>query len=75
MTDRLREIHVPALVLAGGRDQVVPPDATRQVAESLPLARFELDAECGHTVEPASTATTTSSKASSPRAIPSGRSG
>ncbi len=50
VTDRLREAHVPALVLAGGRDQVVPPDATRQVAESLPLARFELDADCGHTV-------------------------
>lgn len=50
VTDRLREIHVPALVLAGGRDQVVPADATRQVAEHLPGARFELDAECGHTV-------------------------
>lgn len=50
VTDRLREIHVPALVLAGGRDQVVPPDATRLVAEGLPDARFELDPECGHTV-------------------------
>lgn len=50
VTDRLREIHVPALILAGGRDQVVPPDATRQVAEGLPDARFELDPECGHTV-------------------------
>jgi pimeloyl-ACP methyl ester carboxylesterase len=50
VTDRLREVHVPALVLAGGRDQVVPPDATRQVADSLPLAQFELDADCGHTV-------------------------
>jgi pimeloyl-ACP methyl ester carboxylesterase len=50
VTDHLREIHVPALVLAGGRDQVVPPDATRQVADGLPDARFALDAECGHTV-------------------------
>jgi pimeloyl-ACP methyl ester carboxylesterase len=50
VTDHLREIHVPALVLAGGRDQVVPSDATRQVADGLPDARFALDAECGHTV-------------------------
>lgn len=50
VTDLLREVHVPALILAGGRDQVVPPDATRQVAEALPDARFELDPDCGHTV-------------------------
>jgi pimeloyl-ACP methyl ester carboxylesterase len=50
VTDRLREIHVPALLLAGGRDQVVPPEATRLVAEHLTGARFESDAECGHTV-------------------------
>jgi pimeloyl-ACP methyl ester carboxylesterase len=50
ITDRLREIHIPALVLAGGRDQVVPPERTLQVAESIPDARFELDPECGHTV-------------------------
>lgn len=50
VTDHLREIHVPALVLAGGRDQVVPAEATRQVAEELPDARFEMDPECGHTV-------------------------
>jgi len=50
VTDRLREIHVPALVLAGERDQVVPPEATRLVAEHLPGARFASDPECGHTV-------------------------
>lgn len=50
VTDRLREIHVPALLLAGERDQVVPPDATRLVAEHLPGSRFESDAQCGHTV-------------------------
>jgi pimeloyl-ACP methyl ester carboxylesterase len=50
VTDRLGEIHVPTLVLAGGRDQVVPPAATRQVAERIPGARFEVDPECGHTV-------------------------
>jgi len=50
VTSRLGEIRVPALVLAGGRDQVVPPDRTRQVAESIPGARFEIDPESGHTV-------------------------
>lgn len=50
VTALLAEIGVPALVLAGGRDQVVPPEATRQVANGIPGARFELDPDCGHTV-------------------------
>jgi pimeloyl-ACP methyl ester carboxylesterase len=50
VTSRLGEIRVPTLVLAGGKDQVVPPDRTRQVADATPGARFELDPECGHTV-------------------------
>jgi pimeloyl-ACP methyl ester carboxylesterase len=50
VTDRLAEIHVPALILAGERDQVVPADATRMVAEHIPGARFEIDPESGHTV-------------------------
>ena len=50
VTDRLGEITVPALVLAGGKDQVVPLDSTRLVAERIPGARLEVDPECGHTV-------------------------
>jgi pimeloyl-ACP methyl ester carboxylesterase len=50
VTSRLGEIRVPTLVLAGGRDQVVPTERTRQVAESIPGARFELDLDSGHTV-------------------------
>lgn len=50
VTSRLGEIRVPTLVLAGGKDQVVPADRTRQVAQSIPGARFELDHESGHTV-------------------------
>jgi alpha-beta hydrolase superfamily lysophospholipase len=50
VTDRLREISVPALILGGGKDQVVPPEATRLVAEHIPGARLEVDPECGHTV-------------------------
>ena len=50
VTDRLGEIQVPVLVLAGGRDQVVPPASTRLVAERIPGARLEVDAESGHTI-------------------------
>jgi len=50
VTDRLAEIDVPTLVFAGGRDQVVPLERTRQVAESIRGARLEIDPECGHTV-------------------------
>jgi pimeloyl-ACP methyl ester carboxylesterase len=50
VTDRLAEIAVPTLVLAGGEDQVVPPEATHQVADRIKGARFELDPSCGHTV-------------------------
>jgi 2-hydroxymuconate-semialdehyde hydrolase len=50
VTGRLREIAVPTLVLGGGQDQVVPPEATRQVAEAIPKSRLEVDPDCGHTV-------------------------
>ncbi len=50
VTDRLGEIDVPALVLAGELDQVVPVAATRQVAERIPGAHLITDPECGHTV-------------------------
>lgn len=50
VTDRLGEIEVPALVLAGGQDQVVPLASTRLVAERIPGARLEVDPDCGHTV-------------------------
>lgn len=50
VTDRLSEINVPTLVLAGARDQVVPLAASRLVAERTRGARLEVDPECGHTV-------------------------
>lgn len=50
VTDRLGEIAVPTLVLAGGQDQVVPVASTQLVAEHIPGARFEIDPESGHTV-------------------------
>lgn len=50
VTDRLGEIGIPVLVLAGELDQVVPLAATRQVAEAIPGSRFVTDPSCGHTV-------------------------
>ena len=50
VTDRLAEIDVPALVLAGEQDQIVPLDSTRLVADCIPGALLITDPECGHTV-------------------------
>lgn len=50
VTNRLGEISIPTLVLAGGQDQIVPLASTRLVAESIPAARLEVDPDCGHTV-------------------------
>jgi pimeloyl-ACP methyl ester carboxylesterase len=50
VTDRLGEIQVPTLVLAGEQDRVVPVEATRQVADAIPNATLVTDPECGHTV-------------------------
>jgi pimeloyl-ACP methyl ester carboxylesterase len=48
VTDRLGEIAVPTLVLAGAQDQVVPLASTAMVAERIPGARLEVDPDCGH---------------------------
>jgi pimeloyl-ACP methyl ester carboxylesterase len=46
-TDRLPEIAVPTLVLAGGRDSTSRPELCRAVAELIPGARFEvMEDEC-----------------------------
>ena len=50
VTDRLGEIAVPTLVLAGGRDHVVPVASTRLVADRIAGARLEVDPDSGHTV-------------------------
>jgi pimeloyl-ACP methyl ester carboxylesterase len=50
VTDRLGEIGVPTLVLAGEQDQVVPLASSQQVGERIPGARLRTDPECGHTV-------------------------
>jgi pimeloyl-ACP methyl ester carboxylesterase len=50
VTDRLGEIAVPTLVLAGEQDQVVPLASTQLVAERIPGAHLVTDPACGHTV-------------------------
>jgi pimeloyl-ACP methyl ester carboxylesterase len=50
VTDRLGEIGVPALVLAGEQDQVVPLASTELVAARIPGATLVTDPACGHTV-------------------------
>ena len=50
VSDRLGEIAIPVLVLAGEQDQVVPLASTRLVAERIPGARLLIDPNCGHTV-------------------------
>jgi pimeloyl-ACP methyl ester carboxylesterase len=50
VTDRLGEIGVPTLVLAGEQDQVVPLASTQLVAARIPGAHLVTDPECGHTV-------------------------
>jgi pimeloyl-ACP methyl ester carboxylesterase len=50
VTDRLAEIAVPTLVLAGEQDQVVPLASTQLVAERIPGAHLVTDPACGHTV-------------------------
>ena len=40
--DRLQDITVPTLVLAGGQDICIPPSLGRVVAEGIPGARFEV---------------------------------
>ena len=50
VTDRLGEIGVPTLILAGEQDQVVPPASSELVADRIPGARIVTDPDCGHTV-------------------------
>jgi pimeloyl-ACP methyl ester carboxylesterase len=45
---RLDALDVPALVVTGSEDAIVPPEQTRRVAEALPDARLVELADCGH---------------------------
>jgi pimeloyl-[acyl-carrier protein] methyl ester esterase len=44
----LPSLRVPVLIVQGGQDRIVPTDAARYLARSLPDARLELIAPAGH---------------------------
>jgi pimeloyl-ACP methyl ester carboxylesterase len=46
--EALRTVTVPALVLAGEHDAIVPLDESRAMAEALPRGQLEVIADCGH---------------------------
>ena len=48
VSERLWQIEVPTLVLAGGRDVIVPMGRQRSLAKEIPGARFETIADAGH---------------------------
>ena len=48
LTARYREIDVPALVLQGRQDRVVPLENARRLAEALPRGRLVVLDRCGH---------------------------
>lgn len=50
VTDRLTEISVPTLIIAGAQDQIVPIASTEQVAIRIRGARMEADPASGHAV-------------------------
>lgn len=46
--DRLGEIAVPALVIAGRDDFLFPPECQRELAEGIPQARLQIIERAGH---------------------------
>jgi pimeloyl-ACP methyl ester carboxylesterase len=50
---RLREVHVPTLVLHGSRDRLIDPSGGRNTAETIPGARYVEIEGMGHDYPPA----------------------
>ena len=48
LAERLGEIQVPTLVIAGADDQIVPLDNSLRLAEDIPGARLVVIENCGH---------------------------
>jgi pimeloyl-ACP methyl ester carboxylesterase len=48
MTERLRQIRVPTMVLVGDRDLLVSRRSVRLLSEGIPTARFVALPGCGH---------------------------
>jgi pimeloyl-ACP methyl ester carboxylesterase len=45
---RLGEICCPTLIVAGGRDLIIPLDTKKRLAEQIPHARYALMPDSGH---------------------------
>jgi len=45
---RLGDAHMPALCIAGRRDRLTPPEATRAIASAWPHGRYEEQAGAAH---------------------------
>jgi pimeloyl-ACP methyl ester carboxylesterase len=50
LSDELRGIRAPVLLISGDRDGVSPPDATRANAEAIADAQVVLLDDCAHIV-------------------------
>jgi proline iminopeptidase len=48
VTDRLGEIHIPTLVLAGHDDFLFPPESQALLAAGVPDARLRIIERAGH---------------------------
>jgi pimeloyl-ACP methyl ester carboxylesterase len=48
VVSRLGELRMPALVLWGAQDRIVPVEVGRALAEELPHAHFHVLPKCGH---------------------------
>ena len=53
VADMARTITAPTLVVHGGGDLLVPPEAGRETAQLIPNAKFELIEGMGHDIPPA----------------------
>ena len=48
LSDRLNDVHVPVLVLAGAADRVLPPSESKRIAEAVHGARLCVFQAAGH---------------------------
>lgn len=46
--DRLGDINVPTLIIAGNRDRITLSEASEHMASALPKAQLEILEDCGH---------------------------
>jgi pimeloyl-ACP methyl ester carboxylesterase len=50
VADAMADLALPALVLAGSRDRITIPDASRRIAEHMPKAELKVLDGCGHLI-------------------------